>query len=185
MNDKDKILLLYSDLLSEKEKAKLEDDIKHFPELQPLKNQIENKLKDVAQLNVSEVSESYLSQTRAKVIERLSNTSHSFFKYGKYVTAAGLMIALFFIIKNFDFSDKNEFDIQDYELQEYFSFADENDLREFEEKYFQSMQEYSTEDKVNYINQYSFGNYELYQTASSLDDEIIKYIENKNDFLTR
>ena len=112
MNDKDKILLLYSDLLSEKEKAKLEDDIKHFPELQPLKNQIENKLKDVAQLNVSEVSESYLSQTRAKVIERLSNTSHSFFKYGKYVTAAGLMIALFFIIKNFDFSDKNEFDIQ-------------------------------------------------------------------------
>lgn len=178
MNNKERILRYFSGLMSDDEKIKFEKELLDSKELNSLKEKIEYQLNEIKKLDISEMDETYFSQARFNTMERIASGTFPKYKIRRYAIVVSLIITFFIVARIFNPVESKEISIENFNVNEYFITTDEYDLRDFEENYFHQVDDYSTEEKLNYINGSSVNNYELFQVASEFDD-IVTSIENK------
>lgn len=178
MNNEERILRYFSGLMSDDEKIKFEKELNDSKELNSLKEKIKSHLIEIKKLNVSEIDETYFSHARVNVMERIAVVTLPKYKIRRYAIAVSLIISFVVVARIFNPFESKEISIENFNVNEYFKTTDEYDLRDFEENYFHQVDDYSIEEKLNYINRNSVNSFELYQVASEFDD-IVTSIENK------
>lgn len=177
MNNKEKILRYFSDLMSSEEIASFNDELRNSAELRVEFDKIQSQINELKGLNVNEISEIYFANQRVNLTERIKKFNHHFTR--KVVLIPVAVLALFILSRLFIPSNRTDVISEEFDISDYFSLSNDDDLNDFEENYFPQMRDFSTEEKLNFMNKNMLTNSDLFQSIAEIDEEIVSAVQNK------